>query len=149
MNERIIKTIELKAPVSRVWQAITDHREFGNWFRAKIDAPFAVGEISTGHITYPGYEFYKWYARVLKMEHERYFAFEWPNPADPHADDYSNEPMTLVEFALESIEGGTRLTITESGFENIPEDRRGNAFRENDGGWTQQMKNIEVHIAHG
>ena len=149
MNDRIVKTIDLKAPVSRVWQAITDHREFGNWFRAKIDQPFVVGEISTGHITYPGYEFYKWYARVLKMDHERYFAFEWPNPADPHADSYANDPMTLVEFTLEAIDGGTRLTITESGFDSIPEDRRGNAFRDNDGGWAQQMKNIEVHVAHG
>ncbi|MCC6155122.1 MAG: SRPBCC family protein [Candidatus Hydrogenedentes bacterium] len=149
MNDRIVKTIDLKAPVSRVWQALTNYDEFGNWFRAKIDVPFAVGEVSTGHITYPGYEHYKWYAVVQKMEHERCFSFTWPHPADVNAADYSKDPMTLVEFTLEPIEGGTRLTITESGFENIPEDRRGTAFRDNDGGWTQQMKNIEAHIAHG
>ncbi|NUM56465.1 MAG: SRPBCC family protein [Candidatus Hydrogenedentes bacterium] len=146
MNERIIKQIELKAPVSRVWRALTDHVEFGKWFRAKIDQPFAVGAVSTGHITYPGYEHYRWHAVVEKMERERLFSFRWPHPADPNDADYSTAPFTLVEFTLEPIEGGTRLTVVESGFENIPPERRDTAFRENEGGWAEQMKNIEAHI---
>jgi len=62
MDERIEKRIERKAPVSRVWRALTDHREFGEWFRVKLDGPFVTGQVSRGQITYPGYEHVKWEA---------------------------------------------------------------------------------------
>ena len=147
MNDRIEKQIELKVPVARVWQALTDYREFGAWFRAKIDVPFSVGELSTGHMTYPGYEHYKWHALVETMEPERLFSFRWPHPADPNDSDYSNAPFTLVEFMLEPIDGGTRLTVVESGFGSIPADRRDQAFRKNEGGWTAQMDNINEYVS--
>ena len=100
MNDRIEKRIELRAPVSRVWRALTDHREFGEWFRVKLDGPFVPGEISTGHITYPGYEHLKWEAIVQKLEAETVVSFTWhPYAIDPKVD-YSNEPATLVEFRL-------------------------------------------------
>jgi uncharacterized protein YndB with AHSA1/START domain len=147
MENRIEKCIELKAPVSRVWRALTDHREFGEWFRVKLDGPFVVGQISRGQITYPGYEYLKWEAVVQKMEAERLFALTWhPYAIDPNVD-YSQEPSTLVEFRLEKILSGTLLTLTESGFDKIPSDRRLEAFRMNDGGWTEQMKNIETYVA--
>ena len=147
MQDRIEKRIELKAPVSRVWRALTDHREFGEWFRVKIDGPFVPGQVSLGHITYPGYEHLKWEAVVQKMEPERLFSFTWhPYAIDPKMD-YSNEPQTLVEFRLEPTATGTLLFVTESGFDKIPSHRRDEAFRMNDGGWTQQMKNIESHVA--
>jgi uncharacterized protein YndB with AHSA1/START domain len=147
MDNRIEKRIELKAPVSRVWRALTDHREFGEWFRVKLDGPFVVGQISRGHITYPGYEHLKWEAVVQKMEPERLFSFTWhPYAVDPKID-YSKETPTLVEFRLEKTESGTRLLLTESGFDKIPSDRRLEAFRTNDGGWTAQMKNIESYVA--
>jgi len=147
MQDRIEKRIELEAPVSRVWRALTDHREFGEWFRVKIDGPFVPGQVSLGHITYPGYEHLKWEAVVQKMEPERLFSFTWhPYAIDPKMD-YSNEPQTLVEFRLEPTATGTLLFVTESGFDKIPSHRRDEAFRTNDGGWTQQMKNIETHVA--
>ena len=147
MQDRIEKRIELKAPVSRVWRALTDHREFGEWFRVRLDGPFVPGQVSSGNITYPGYEHLKWEAVVQKMEPERLFSFTWhPYAIDPKVD-YSNEPSTLVEFKLEPIAGGTLLLLTESGFDKIPSHRRAEAFRMNDGGWTQQMKNIETHVA--
>ncbi|HYR84544.1 MAG TPA: SRPBCC family protein [Terriglobia bacterium] len=147
MDNRIEKSIELKAPVSRVWRALTDHNEFGEWFRVKLDGPFVPGQISRGHITYPGYEQVKWEAVVQKMEPERLFSFTWhPYAVDPKID-YSREPPTLVEFRLEKTPTGTLLLLTESGFEKIPADRRLDAFRMNDGGWTEQMKNIESHVA--
>jgi uncharacterized protein YndB with AHSA1/START domain len=146
MNDRIEKRIELKAPVSRVWRALTDHREFGEWFRVKLDGPFVAGQISRGQITYPGYEHVKWHAVVQKMEPERLFSFTWHHSHDPHVD-ISKEPTTLVEFSLEKIPSGTLLTVTESGFENLPSDRRLEAFRMNEGGWTEQMKNIEKYVA--
>ena len=146
MNQ-IEKRIELKAPVSRVWRALTDHREFGQWFRVKLDGPFVAGQISRGHITYPGYEHIRWEAVVQKMEPERFFSFTWhPYAVDPKFD-YSKEAPTLVEFTLTGTATGTLLVVRESGFDRIPEDRRPEAFRMNEGGWTEQMKNIENHVA--
>lgn len=146
-NNRIEKRIELNAPASRVWRALTDYREFGEWFRVKLDGPFVVGAVSRGHITYPGYEHLKWEVAVQKMEPERLFSFTWhPYAIDPKVD-YSSEPATTVEFTLQSTPKGTLLTVTESGFDRIPAHRRMEAFRKNDGGWTEQMKNIESHVA--
>ena len=146
MNDRIEKRIELKASVSRVWQALTDYREFGEWFRVKLDGAFVAGEVSRGQITYPGYEHLKWEAVVQKMEAERLFSFTWhPYAIDPKVD-YSKEPQTLVEFKLEKTATGTLLLLSESGFDKIPPGRRMEAFRMNDGGWTQQVKNIERHV---
>jgi len=146
VNNRIEKRIELKAPVSRVWRALTDHREFGEWFRVKLEGPFVPGELSLGHITYPGYEHLKWEAIVQKIEPEQLFSFTWhPYGIDPKVD-YSQETPTLVEFRLEKSATGTLLVVTESGFDKIPSDRRAEAFRMNDGGWAEQMKNIETHV---
>ncbi len=147
MSHSIEKQIDLKAPVSRVWRALTDFREFGGWFRVKLDGPFEAGQISRGHITYPGYEHLRWEAVVVRMEPESLFSLTWhPYAVDPKAD-YSKETPTLVEFRLEKIAGGTRLRLIESGFDKIPADRRADAFRMNEGGWTEQMKNIEVYVA--
>jgi len=146
-DDRIEKRIELKAPLSRVWRALTDHREFGLWFRVKLDGPFVPGQLSTGWITYPGYEHLKWEAVVQKMEPERLFSFTWhPYAVDPKMD-YSKEPPTLVEFRLEKTAGGTLLTVIESGFDKIPAGRRPEALRMNERGWTAQLKNIESHVA--
>lgn len=147
MTDRIEKRIELNAPVSRVWRALTDYREFGEWFRVKLDGPFVPGEVSTGHITYPGYEHLRWEAVVQAMEPERLFAFTWhPYAVDPNLD-YSQEPPTLVEFRLEKTATGTLLLLTESGFDKLPPARRLESFPRNEGGWTEQMKNIEAHVA--
>ena|ERR1700761_1778553 len=147
MTDRIEKRIELKAPIARVWRALTDYREFGEWFQVKLDIPFVPGQVSRGHITYPGYEHLKWEAVVQKMEPERLFSFTWhPYAIDPDAD-YSKEPPTLVEFTLKETAAGTLVSVTESGFDKIPAQRRAEAFRSNDGGWTEQMKNIEKYLA--
>jgi uncharacterized protein YndB with AHSA1/START domain len=146
MENRIEKSIVLKAPVPRVWRALTDYREFGEWFRVKIEGPFVPGEVSRGYITYPGYEHVKWEAVVQTMEPERLFSFTWhPYSVDPKID-YSKEPSTLVEFRLEKTPDGTLLQLTESGFEKIPDDRRHEAYRMNEGGWSEQMKNIASHV---
>ena len=147
MNDRIEKRVELKAPVSRVWRALTDYREFGEWFRVRIDGPFKPGEVSRGQVTYPGYEHLKWEAVVQKMEPERLFSFTWhPAGIDPKRD-YSKETPTLVECKLEMTANGTLLVVTESGFDKIPSDRRLEAFRLNENGWEIQMKNIESYVA--
>jgi uncharacterized protein YndB with AHSA1/START domain len=145
-TDRIEKKIELTAPIGRVWKAITDYQEFGQWFRAKLETPFIPGKVIRGRITYPGYEHLTFEVTIEKMEPERLFSLRWhPNAIDPKKD-YSSEPTTLVEFKLEKIATGTLLTLTESGFDQIPAERRAEAFRNNSGGWEIQMKNIDAHV---
>jgi uncharacterized protein YndB with AHSA1/START domain len=147
VDDRIEKRIELKAPIARVWRALTDYREFGEWFRVNLDGPFITGQMARGNITWPGYEHLVWEAVVQSMEPERLFSFTWhPYSVDPKVD-YKKELPTLVEFRLEPVPGGTLLLVTESGFDRIPANRRDEAFLRNDGGWTQQMKNIEAYVA--
>jgi uncharacterized protein YndB with AHSA1/START domain len=147
MQNRIEKRLELRAPVSRVWRALTDYREFGQWFGVKLDGPFVPGQPAQGQVTYPGYEHVRWQAVIQKMEPEKLFSFTWhPYAIDPKVD-YSKETPTLVEFRLQQIPSGTLLLLSESGFDSIPADRRAEAFRMNDGGWSEQMKNIESHVA--
>jgi uncharacterized protein YndB with AHSA1/START domain len=146
-SDVIEKKIELKAPVSRVWRALADYREFGEWFRVKLEGPFVAGELARGQILYPGYEHLTFHATIQKVEPERLFSFTWhPYAVDPNVD-YSQETPTLVELTLEPSAAGTLLVVKESGFENIPAHRRAEAFMRNDGGWAQQMKNIEDHVA--
>lgn len=146
MNDRIEKRIELKAPVSRVWHALTDHEAFGAWFQVKLAGPFEPGREAIGRITHPGFEHVTWRAVVKEMVPERLFSLTWhPFAVDPEVD-YASEPQTLIEFRLEPHGDGTLLTLTESGFERIPAHRRDEAFRMNDGGWTQQMENIRRYV---
>ncbi|CAG0959962.1 hypothetical protein PHYC_00670 [Phycisphaerales bacterium] len=143
--DSIVKSIDIKAPPARVWRALTDHREFGTWFRVSLESPFAPGKTTRGRITYPGYEHLVMEVVVQRMEPERLFSYTWhPNAVDSKAD-YSGEKPTLVEFRLEPSALGTLLTVTESGFSAIPAHRRDEAFRMNSGGWTEQVRNIQNH----
>lgn len=146
MNDRIEKRIELNAPLARVWRALTDHREFGTWFRVALDAPFEPGKACEGKITWPGYEHLRWRAVVQKMESEHLFSFTWhPYAVDPNQD-YSKETPTLVEFRLTQTATGTLLVVTESGFDKLPAHRISEALRMNESGWAQQLTNIEQHV---
>ena len=149
MDDRIEKKIELNASVERVWRALTDFRQFGEWFRVAIEKPFVVGEVSRGQCTYPGYEHVHWEALIEKMEPGRLFAFTWPHvkSLEPgEYGDYAGAPRTMVEFRLERSATGTLLTVTESGFGNVPEGWRLEAFRRNEGGWSEQMNNIKNYV---
>ena len=146
MSDCIERTIELNAPVERVWRALTDHKEFGEWFRVKLDGPFRPGEVAKGRITYPGYEHLKWEVTVKTIDSPRLFSFTWhPYAVDPNVD-YSKEAPTLVEFKLEPKGKRTKLTIVESGFDGLPPQRRPEAMRMNEGGWAEQIKNIKTHV---
>ena len=146
MSDHIEKTIDLKAPVSRVWKALTDYREFGAWFRVKLEGPFVAGKPAGGQITYPGYEHVRMQVIVQKIEPERLFSFTWHPYAIEPGVDYSKETPTLVEFTLEPTPSGTLLRVIESGFDKIPKHRRDEAFRMNEGGWEEQMGNIARHV---
>lgn len=145
-TDRIEKRIVLKATKARIWRALTDAKEFGTWFRVALESGFEPGGKTVGKITHPGYEHVKFEVVVEKMEPERYFAFRWhPYAADPKVD-YSKEPMTLVEFRLEDSAEGTVLTTVESGFDQLPPERRDEAFRMNEGGWEGQLRNVSAHV---
>jgi len=145
-TDRIEKKIVLRAPRSRVWRALTDAREFGAWFGVKLEGTFVEGETIRGKITSPGYEHVTLEISIARMEPERLFAYRWhPYAVDPSVD-YEREPTTLVEMTLDSAPEGTQLTIVESGFDQIPLERREKAFRMNDAGWAAQTANIERHV---
>jgi uncharacterized protein YndB with AHSA1/START domain len=148
--DRIEKKIILRAPRERVWRAIADAEEFGSWFGVDFaGAAFAVGATVRGKITYPGFEHLTMEIVIDRIEPQRLFAYRWhPYAVDP-AKDYSQEPKTLVVFELREVPEGTLLTVVESGFENIPAARRAEAFRMNDGGWSQQVKNVQAHVEPG
>lgn len=147
MENQIEKQIEIAAPVPRVWQALTDSRQFGEWFLVRMDGPFVAGQPLGGQITHPGYEHVRMKIVVKAIEPKTLFSFTWhPYAVDPKVD-YESEESTLIEFRLEPIAGGTLLKVTESGFEKIPAERRAEAFLRNDGGWAQQMKNIQAYVS--
>jgi uncharacterized protein YndB with AHSA1/START domain len=144
-------SILLPALPQRVWAALTDYQEFGEWFRARLDGPFVTGELVTGRVTYPGYEHLAFEAWVVALEAPRRFAFRWhPYAVDPSRD-YSGEKTTLVELLLEPHDEGegqgTRLTVRESGFTLLPAGRQASAVRMNDEGWRIQMQNLDTYLA--
>jgi uncharacterized protein YndB with AHSA1/START domain len=147
-TDRIERSILLKAPRPRVWRALSNPEEFGRWFGVVLKGTtFAAGQRVRGQVTYPGYEHLVWDVLIERVEPERLLSWRWHPAAVEPSVDYSNEPTTLVVFELEDVEGGTLLTVVESGFDSVPPSRRLDAFRMNSGGWDIQMQNIERHVA--
>ena len=157
-TDRIEKKILLRAPRTRVWRALTDAVEFGQWFGVKFDGPFTPGALQRGVIVpttvdavvakaQQPYEGMPFECTVERIEPERLFAFRWHPFAAEAGVDYSREPTTLVVFALEEVANGIMLTVTESGFDRIPLARRAKAFAANEGGWTMVVTLIEKHLA--
>lgn len=144
--DRIEKVTDIAAPVARVWRAITNHEEFGEWFHVKLDGPFEVGKITEGRITYPGYEHMEWISTTERLEPESLFAFSWPPSAVDPDSDYDDDAKVMVEFRLEPTDSGTRLTITESGFLQFPESKRLEVLRSNTDGWNMQAVNVANHV---
>ena len=155
---RIKKHVRLQATQERVWQAITDSRQFGHWFGIEFDGPFEAGKAVHGRIVptqvdeavakmQAPYSGMSVVFLVQSIEPMTYFSFRWhPNAVDP-GQDYSKEPTTLVEFRLSPEGAGTELVIEESGFESIPVDRRAQAFSSNEEGWTAQVRLIEAYLS--
>lgn len=157
-TDRIEKKVLLRAPRERVWRAISDSKQFGSWFGVKFDAPFAPGARMIGKIVpttvdaevakrQKSYEGTAFEFAVDRVEPMRYFSFRWHPFAMDSGADYSKEPSTLVAFELEEVSDGIMLTITESGFNQIPLERRAKAFAANEEGWTAQAKLIEKYLA--
>jgi uncharacterized protein YndB with AHSA1/START domain len=147
-TDRIERSIVLKAPRARVWRALSNAEEFGKWFGVALKgATFTAGRRTQGKVTHPGYDHLTWDVLIERVEPERLISWRWHPGAVDTAVDYSKEPFTEVVFELKEVEGGTLLTLVESGFDKLPESRRLDAFRMNSGGWDIQMQNIERHVA--
>jgi len=145
-TDRIERSVVIHAPRSRVWRALTDPAEFGSWFGVKVEGAFAPGARVRGQVTHKGYEHVTWDIAIERMEPERLFSWRWhPYSVEPGVD-YSKETPTLVTFELAEVTGGTRLTVVESGFDQVPLARRALAYRMNGDGWTFQMEAIERHV---
>lgn len=154
-SDRIVKTVLLRAPRARVWRAISDAREFGAWFGVALEGPFVAGAVVHGTIVptkvdatiAAAQEPYTGLAcdfAVERVEPERHLSFRWHPGADPAVE--PDAPTTLVSFDLEDRDGGTLLTITESGFDRIPIERRAKAFAENEGGWEAQTRLVAKYL---
>jgi uncharacterized protein YndB with AHSA1/START domain len=157
-TDRIEKTILLRAPLKRVWRALSDSTEFGSWFGMRFNAPFAPGATMTAVIVpttvnqqvakmQKPYEGIAFEIKIEQMQPERLFSFRWHPGAVEPGFDYSSEPTTLVVFTLQKVPNGVQLTVTESGFDQIPLARRAKAFSANEGGWTLVIKLIEEYLA--
>ena len=158
-TDRIEKKILLRAPRGRIWRALTDSKEFGHWFGVKFDGPFVPNAPLHGKIVPTSvdeevarhqkpYEGKPFEIVVARIEPERLFSFRWHPFAIEPGVDYSAEPMTLIEFALEEVPGGTMLTVSESGFDKIPLERRAKAFTANEQGWGMVVKLLEKHLGN-
>jgi len=147
-TDRIERKVLIKAPRARVWRALSDAGEFGDWFGVNFKGKsFVAGKHVQGKITYPGYEHLDMDVLIERIVPEQLLSWRWhPAAIDPKVD-YSQEPTTLVVFALQEVDGGTMLTVVESGLDKIPLARRADVFRMNSSGWDQQMENIKKHVA--
>jgi len=158
-TDRIEKKLLLRAPRKRVWRALSDSAEFGTWFGIEFDGPFAPGARLRGVIVpttvnaevgkaQKEFEGKQIEITIEQMEPERLFSFRWHPHAIEHGVDYSGEPTTLVAFTLEEVADGVMLTVTESGFDRIPLERRAKAFTANEQGWSMMVRVIEEYLVH-
>ncbi|MEO8653507.1 MAG: SRPBCC family protein [Ramlibacter sp.] len=145
-TDRIERSIQIDAPRSRVWRALANAEEFGNWFGANLKGQaFAPGQRVQGPLTIAGYEHVVFDVVIERIQPEQLLSYRWHPYAVDSAVDYSKEQRTLVTFTLKDAGGGTLLTVVESGFDNVPPGRRLEAFRMNSRGWEGQMRNIQRH----
>ncbi len=145
MTDAIAREILVRAPLARVWRAVSDHREFRTWFRVDLDGPFEEGRRVEGRMTYAGFEGMPFVARVIAVRPETFLSFEWPAFVEGEGM-LEHEPWTTVEVRLVLEGEATRVTITESGFDRLPERVRDRIRRENEGGWEAQAQNLSEHV---
>ncbi|HEY3062182.1 MAG TPA: SRPBCC family protein [Chloroflexota bacterium] len=147
-TDRIHKELLLNAPLSRVWHAVSDAQRFGEWFGVRLDGAFTPGALVRGQLLEPGYEHLPFEVTVERVEPERHLSFRWHPHAIQTDQDYSKEPTTLIVFELQAKGDATLLTVDESGFDALPLARRLEAYRGNEGGWTEQMQRIARYVGH-
>jgi uncharacterized protein YndB with AHSA1/START domain len=148
---QIQRSTFIRASRSRVWRALTDIAEFCRWFSAETEEPaFRPGAHIKMASTYPG-PYYKmeFFLDVEEMIPEQTFSWRWHPGVKLAGEDIADEPKTLVTFRLEDAEGGTMVTVTETGFDQLLASRQARVFKDNDGGWKTQMAAFERYFSEG
>lgn len=148
-RDRVEKSIELRAPRSRVWRAISNGKEFGTWFGLgtplELVGDFVPGAHIVGRWTVDGRAVDEHFCTIEKVEPERLLTFWWvPYELSP-GEDHAKHPTTHVELRLEDVPHGTRLTVVESGFAKLPADKQYKRD-ENAEGWAIQVHAIGAHV---
>jgi uncharacterized protein YndB with AHSA1/START domain len=148
-EDRVEKTIELRAPRSRVWRAISNGKELGAWFGLgmplELVGDFVPGAQISGTWIIDGREVKEPFCTIEHVEPERALVFRWVPYEVPPGEDHAKHPTTRIEFRLEDIANGTRLTVVESGFSRLPADKQYKR-RENGDGWALQLHAIAQHV---
>lgn len=145
---QIKRSVFINAPKSRVWRAITSAREFSIWFGAAFDGEFRPGTRLSMVSTHPGEcQGVPFFINVEHIDQENSFAWTWdPGVPDPTID-LKTQPKTQVEFTLTEQDGGTLVTVIETGFDKFTLDRRAKLFSENSRGWDFQLKSLESYVS--
>lgn len=148
--DRVEKSLDVRAPRSRVWRAISDAREFGTWFG--LGEPLELqGTFEPGGrilVRWAGRREPELFCTIERVEPERLLAFRWVPYEIADGDDPARHPTTLIEMRLADCDIGTRLTISESGFAALPADKQ--YKRDQNGmGWAIQLQSIAQHLVGG
>ena len=143
---RIDRTIELNAPRERVWRALTNADELSAWFQVKIEGAVAPDIDVWMTSLHPGHAGQRFRVRFTEMTPPERFVWEWhPGEVDPERD-YSREPRTTVTFTLEPSARGTRLSVSETGFDEIALARRAKVYKDNSQGWLEVLVWLQTYV---
>ena len=136
--DRIQRTVEIAHPPAKVWAALTTAEGLGTWFgnAATIDLP-PGGEAK---LTWTSGD--EALLRIERIEEPTVFGFTWGIYGLPDGD----PRRTYVEFTLEPTASGTRLTVVESGFAQLPEDDYRKAFSSNTEGWASELGELVEYL---
>ena len=145
-TDRIDRTIDIDAPPERVWRALTDANELSKWFKVSLDGEIAAGREVWMTSLHEGHEHIRFRVAFIELTPPVRFVWEWHANAVDQAFDYSKEKRTTVTFTLEPTARGTRLTVSETGFDGVSLSRRAKAFSENSKGWTEVIRWIKGHV---
>ena len=136
--DRIERSIDVAHPPAKVWQALTTAEGLGTWFGQKATVDLRVG--GTAQLTFEGHDTVD--LRIERLEPPHVFGYTWAISGLP-ADD---PRRTYVEFTLEPAADGTRLTVVESGFAQVPDDVYPGAYGGNVEGWRSELDELVEYL---
>jgi len=143
---RIDKAIEINATPERVWRALTSADELSTWFQVTMEGEIAAGSDVWMTSVHPEHRGQRFLVKIIELSKPRRVVWEWhPGEVDPKLD-YSKEPRTRVTFTLEPAAGGTRLAVSETGFDAIAIARRAKVYNDNTQGWAEVLVWLQRHV---
>ncbi|NUS45128.1 MAG: ATPase [Mycobacteriaceae bacterium] len=136
--DQIVRTVELAHPPAKVWAAITTAEGLGSWFGDTATIDLRPG--GAARMTFEGGHTAN--MRVERIEEPSVFGFTWHIYGLPEDD----LRRTYVEFTLEPVDAGTRLTVVETGFAQLPDDAHHKAFSGNTDGWRSELGELVAYL---